>query len=183
MTAHAMKGDQERCLAAGMDGYVTKPFSARELFDSIKRLAGNGVKQQANQASSPAGSADQGKAAQMAIATGVFNLTDAVKHCYGKFEMFQDMVECLFSEGNPLLEQIRAALGKADAKELGNTAHKLIGTVGCLGAPSALNAARRVEHMGLSGDLSGAAVAVQELEMQIDLLKTALSQHRKGGKA
>lgn len=38
MTAHAMKGDEERCLAAGMDGYVSKPISARDLFEAIERV-------------------------------------------------------------------------------------------------------------------------------------------------
>ena len=38
MTAHAMKGDEERCLAAGMDGYVSKPFQAEEVFATIDRV-------------------------------------------------------------------------------------------------------------------------------------------------
>jgi CheY-like chemotaxis protein len=38
MTAHAMKGDEERCLAAGMDGYVSKPFQAEEVFAMIDRV-------------------------------------------------------------------------------------------------------------------------------------------------
>ena len=39
MTAHAMKGDRERCLAAGMDGYVSKPLEAEELFRTVEQLA------------------------------------------------------------------------------------------------------------------------------------------------
>ena len=39
MTAHAMKGDRERCLAAGMDGYVSKPLRPQELFEVLERLA------------------------------------------------------------------------------------------------------------------------------------------------
>ena len=38
MTAHAMKGDRDRCLSAGMDGYIAKPIQPRELYDAIDRV-------------------------------------------------------------------------------------------------------------------------------------------------
>lgn len=41
MTAHAMKGDQERCLEAGMDGYIAKPIRAQTLLEAVSRVAGS----------------------------------------------------------------------------------------------------------------------------------------------
>jgi two-component system, sensor histidine kinase and response regulator len=42
MTAHAMKGDEERCLAAGMDAYISKPIRRNELFAAMEKLFGKG---------------------------------------------------------------------------------------------------------------------------------------------
>jgi len=41
MTANALKGDEERCIAAGMDGYISKPIRTLELFATIERLLAN----------------------------------------------------------------------------------------------------------------------------------------------
>jgi len=43
MTAHAMKGDRDRCLAAGMDGYVNKPARSKEIYDAMDRALGSAV--------------------------------------------------------------------------------------------------------------------------------------------
>jgi DNA-binding response OmpR family regulator len=62
LTANAMQGDRERCLAVGMDGYVSKPIRGKELFDAIDRLTPLGPKSDANR-SEDERSSDQGREA------------------------------------------------------------------------------------------------------------------------
>jgi HPt (histidine-containing phosphotransfer) domain-containing protein len=101
-----------------------------------------------------------------------------VSKCFGKYTMFQEMVECFFGKAASLLEQMRTALPKGDATEMGNTAHRLKGTVAYLGAPPALDATGRVEQVGRSGDLTDAVEAIDQLEHQVDGLQGTLAQYR-----
>ncbi len=114
-----------------------------------------------------------------APAANVFNLDEAVGRCFRKYELFQDMVECLFDESDSLLEQMRTELNNGDAEELGRAAHRLKGTVVFLGASPAADATMRVEQIGLSGELGNAAEAIDQLQTQLQLLKDALAPHRK----
>jgi PAS domain S-box-containing protein len=186
MTASAMKGDQERCLAAGMDAYVSKPMSAKDLISIVERLAAKTQEARTNQVQENRSAAPGNnpnpinpRQPDQDCAANVFNLDEAVKRCFRKYELFQDMVGCLFDESDSLLEQMRAALKSGDAEELGRTAHRLKGTVVFLGAPPAADATMRVEQMGLSGELGNAAKAIDQLQIQIQLLKDALAPHRK----
>ena len=109
----------------------------------------------------------------------MFNLDEAVRRCFRKYELFQDMVGCLFDESDSLLEQMRTAINSGDAEELGFAAHRLKGTVVFLGASPAAAATRRVEQIGLSGEIGNAAEAIDQLQTQIELLKEAVAPHRK----
>jgi CheY-like chemotaxis protein/HPt (histidine-containing phosphotransfer) domain-containing protein len=195
MTAHALKGDQERCLAAGMDAYVSKPLNAEELIEAVERLAEPrpGEKRVARgprpHKTAPVGrpskavrTASEGRSTSAAADPAhrempVFSLDDAVHRCAGKYSLFQDMVKYFFDEVDALLEQMRTALHRRDAQEIGGTAHRLKGTVVYLGAGPAADATRRVEELGHAGDLAGAAAAIDELARQLGLLKQALEPH------
>jgi signal transduction histidine kinase/CheY-like chemotaxis protein len=189
MTASAMKGDQERCLAAGMDAYVSKPMSANDLITIVERLGAKMPEARTDQvredrSSAPGDDLNPIDPRQPApdSAANVFDLDEAVGRCFRKYELFQDMVGCLFDESESLLEQMRKALSSQDAEELGFAAHRLKGTVVFLGASPAADATRRVEQIGLLGELVNAAEAIDQLQTQIQLLKDALAPHRKGAR-
>ena len=143
MTAHALKGDRERCLAAGTDSYLSKPIKSEELIGLVERLAGNGEAHASGIDASPPNEAEQSvggpqgmhdAAAQTAASkAAVFNLDEAVSKCFGEYDLFQEMAGCLFCEADSLLEQMRGAFVTARAIELANTAHRLKGTVVYLG--------------------------------------------------
>jgi CheY-like chemotaxis protein/HPt (histidine-containing phosphotransfer) domain-containing protein len=187
MTAHAMKGDQERCLAAGMDAYISKPVDAEKLNALVERLAeeGLGMKEKGlgirdwglEDGKHPATREFESPIPNPQSLIPSFDLDEAVRKCAGEYAAFQEVVECLFAEA-PLLAQMRTALAHGDAAEMGRAAHRLKGTLAYLAARPAMDATRNVERIAQSGDLTDAAEALDQLERQIDGLKTALTPHR-----
>jgi PAS domain S-box-containing protein len=156
MTAHALRGDRERCLAAGMDGYLSKPVRGEELIELVERLAVNGEASEA----------------------AIFDLDEAVTKCFRRYELFQEMVGFLYCETDSLLKGMHAAIDNGDGTGLANAAHRLKGTVAYLAAEPALAATRSVEDLGRSGDLSAASAALEKLALELDRLKEALREHQ-----
>ncbi|NUQ62479.1 MAG: Hpt domain-containing protein [Pirellulales bacterium] len=93
------------------------------------------------------------------------------------------MLGCLYDAADELVARIRAAARQSDLEELGRLAHRPKGTVVYLGAPTATAAAHQVEQLGKSGDLAGAAEAIDALERHLKDLKEALNSHRAAGHA
>jgi two-component system, sensor histidine kinase and response regulator len=132
MTAHALKGDRERCLAAGMDAYVTKPLRPHELFEAVERLV------------SPAGSAGlapPGPAAEPAF----LNVAAILERMDGDTDLLKDLVGLFLSECPQRMAEIRQAITQRDASGLMQAAHTLKGSVGNFGAHEVVEAARHLE--------------------------------------
>ncbi|MEN6497104.1 MAG: PAS domain-containing protein [Thermoguttaceae bacterium] len=181
MTAHAMKGDADRCLAAGMDAYLSKPIKGEELIALVERLATR-VEGEARQGR--AGRAEPEEAPPSPDASGepeeLFNPDEGIRLCFGKRELFLEMVGAFFGEADALVGQIREALGHGDLAAVGRIAHRLKGTVVYLGAHPATNATRRVERLASSGAASALPEAINDLETQLGLLKGALRPYQSG---
>ncbi|WP_439631769.1 response regulator [Gemmata sp.] len=161
MTAHAMTGDRDRCLAAGMDDYLSKPVHRDDLAAVLARYS----------AAAPAARA----APAVRPATGtVFDRAAALALLGGDEALFADLAALFRAEGPRLLGELRGALLAGDAAGVRRNAHSLKGSSGYLGGAGVGTAAFRLEVLGEAGNLAAAPDAFRALEMELDRLLVAL---------
>jgi PAS domain S-box-containing protein len=160
MTAHAMKGDRERCLECGMDGYVSKPLQPDALYAAVEG-------QQAETAA---------PAAPVAISAEPLTLdAQALREHFGDDAALLKEVASVFLEACPGWQaDLRAAAEAQNAARLQMTAHTLKGAVGHFGDPQAYDAAFQLELMGKGGNLQDAAAACAILDRALERLQPAL---------
>ncbi len=161
MTAHAMKGDQERCLAAGADAYVSKPVSPRQLRDAIESLTSS-----ASWARQTPPDANPSPAA--------LDLSRALERVEGDADLLRTMAALFLRDCPQQLAKIREAVSHRDAQSLMYLAHTVKGAVGNFAATAAAEAARRLEMMGRDNDFTQAEEACQKLEETLEGVRTAL---------
>ena len=178
MTAHAMKGDRERCLEAGMDGYVTKPIQPELLFDTIQAFLPL-VPVSAAEVTSTAGTgASLPSSPSTAGETSGEELLDraqVLRRVGGDLELLKELTDIFLEECPELLSAVREAIAGRDGEALERAAHKIKGAVSNFSAHAAVEAALQLETMGREGDLTGAAPVCTALESSIERLKPALA--------
>ena len=161
MTAHAMKGDRERCLEAGMDAYISKPIKPQELYEVIESAVLDVVE------------AEPGMLGEARL-TPAFDRDGALARVDGDFELFKEVVALFVEDGPRLLSQIRASIQHRDGEGLERAAHQLKSTVGNFDAYEAFEAALRLEAMGSASDFTFSEEACGDLEKRVGQLETAL---------
>jgi CheY-like chemotaxis protein len=165
MTAHAMKGDRERCLEAGMDAYVSKPVQAEELAQVIGQVVGKAV---TDGAQSPAVSlADEPNSA--------IDLPALMVRLRGDTGLLQELADLFLAEHVKIQASIDDAVARRDAAALQYAAHALKGAVGNFLAKDAFQAAQLLEELGRSGDLSEVDQVRARVQEAVRQLKSALA--------
>jgi CheY-like chemotaxis protein/HPt (histidine-containing phosphotransfer) domain-containing protein len=142
MTAHALKGDRERCLAAGMDDYLSKPLRPNELDAVLERWLGA-----APQGAAPAVEASAAEALVDEARMRVF------RDDYP--EIVEQLVDLFVDSTPPLLEDLRDALERGDAEAGRRAAHKLKGSCQNIGASRLAELAARIETGETPPDAGG----------------------------
>src|SRR5438093_1681173 len=166
MTAHAMKGDRERCLAAGMDGYLAKPIQAKDLFEVI-----DGVLSQKPPAENAPGPATAPAAARRGE---VLDENALMARLDGDTGLLAEIVELFLETAPRLMRDLKKALEARDAVSVERAAHTLKGAVANFGARTVFEATMRMETLGHDRDLTGARRAWTPLEKEMGRLKKAL---------
>ena len=168
MTAHAMTGDRARCLAAGMDGFLTKPISPEEVDAAILAALKD----------TPQHDHDTGVDNQQEKTTEGseldWNLSTTLEQLGGDETLLQEVIDIFLEEAPKHLAALRLAVTQGMAKTVETAAHTLKGELGYLGVPEISQRASQIEEMGRSNDLSGAADLLPQFELDIRGLFTAI---------
>jgi two-component system, sensor histidine kinase and response regulator len=162
VTAHALKGDDERCFAAGMDGYLTKPLKVSDL---VRALVGVAESLDRKAASQQVPAFDEG---------GLLELFD------GDEEFLDQMLAVFFDSAPKLLAEIGTAVAERDFPRISRASHTLAGVVSNFGAEEAVAAGRRLEALGRQGDAPPPALAEakEACERHVEALSAAVQRFR-----
>jgi two-component system, sensor histidine kinase and response regulator len=170
MTAHALQGEREKCLAAGMDDYISKPFQPEELDTVVERWipqtapTAEARTSEMSSAEAPDGAIDQ------SVLAGLRNLQQD-----GMPSVLSRLIEMFLDDTPPKLAALREAVGQEEAKVLEQVAHALKGSSASLGALHMASICEEFEAFGRSGDLRHAPGLLSQLEAEFDRVRDALT--------
>ncbi|QDU25769.1 Signal transduction histidine-protein kinase BarA [Anatilimnocola aggregata] len=156
VTAHALKGDRERCLEVGMDGYVSKPIRQKQLIDEMERVLGMAVV--------PFDST------VVAVQSAAGNFVDwrvALEFCNGDPELLREIAEAFLEEWPKRTTEMRRALDDSNFDLLHRAAHTIKGSLRYFGADEPFATALELENLGGKQSLAGAEEKWTRLQQQV----------------
>ena len=185
MTANAMLGDRELCLAAGMDDYVSKPVQVKELRGALERW-GRWVLDKAVQtlavSPAPAPLAPAPTRPAPVRDEPVLDPKLLVSLRLGQSptdpDIVTELIQIFLGESPPLLQQIREAIETEDALKLRHAAHTLKGSSASLGARALAARCHTLEKLGRGGVVEGARALLPQLEVEFERACQALEAFR-----
>lgn len=163
VTAHAMKGDMDRCLAAGMDGYLAKPVKSAELFEAIEKFAKN---TQDGYRFMP----------RQALSEPALDTSALMNQVGGDVGFLRKLAGLFLAESQDRLSDLEVFVKDRYADGIARSAHSLKGSLGSLHAARASKAALNLEQIAKGGNVELAPEAFETLKKEIGEVRTALEK-------
>jgi two-component system sensor histidine kinase/response regulator len=164
MTALVMKGDRERCLAADMDGYLSKPIRPQELDATLELYTakkGETARMNANAAQDD---------------DSVVDVPDLLERIDGDLEFVAELAQTFELDYPDKMKAVHAAVARGDGEGLRQTAHGLKGALANLAAIHAADLAAQLEQAGNENNMTHVPVLIQQLEKELPRVTAALQQ-------
>jgi signal transduction histidine kinase/CheY-like chemotaxis protein/HPt (histidine-containing phosphotransfer) domain-containing protein len=174
MTANAMHGDRELCLAAGMDDYMSKPIRVEELVAALERTAS---REDPIRAGHPSGNATPTRAAVDRSSTPVLDQAalERLRATMGA-GFLDELLTTFVEDSRELVGAMRRALTERNTDSFRRAAHSLKSNAASFGAMTLSIRARELEALAKSGSLDGAAVRVERLAAECERVAAALGE-------
>ena len=168
MTAHAMVKDRERCLQAGMNDYVTKPFDPPELFLTLAKWY---VKKENSKPDSTSAIEEPESSSES------FDFEKGLAHCFGRQDIYDKLIESFLRNNSDTVEQLRKALLNLETEQALLIAHSLKSSAATIGADALSTAADALEQAIASSPNFAHEALLQRFEMALQDVLERLEKH------
>jgi CheY-like chemotaxis protein/HPt (histidine-containing phosphotransfer) domain-containing protein len=173
LTAHALRGEREKCLAAGMDDYLAKPLTPDALYATLRRWLPTARATVTEARVAP-------EVSPMDETEPILNLRVLENfrqlQISGEPDLLHQLIDLYLADVPERLNVLRQALAQGDAARLAQTAHSLKGSSANIGAQRVARVCLELERCGKANDLSAAAEHLATLEQELERARQALSQ-------
>jgi CheY-like chemotaxis protein/HPt (histidine-containing phosphotransfer) domain-containing protein len=168
MTAHAMKGDRERCLEAGMDDYISKPIDPESVMNVLQRWLSHRVHDEVrSNAAERAGTATDGTLPD-------FDIRQALWVTGGKVDVLRRLIGVFLSNIPSRMAELQEALSSADKEEIRRLAHSIKGAAASVGAKRFSKIAFDMELCAQHGSIHAAHLLFDDLDTAFATLRESL---------